>query len=54
MIKQVEKDPSLNSTAARIAYADDTGIQRLIDTDGKKQFIYINTGFEIEYFEDLN
>jgi len=52
MIKDLEKDPDLASTLARIEYTSDLGIQTLFSE--QLHYLYISSTFSIEYFENLN
>lgn len=52
LIKDIEKDPDLNGAAAKILYISDLGIQTLFSE--QMHYLYIQTIFSIEYFENLN
>lgn len=52
MVKDLEKDPDLASTLAKIEYQSDFGIQTLFNQ--QLHFLYIQSTFSIEYFENLN
>lgn len=51
VVKDLEKDPDLNSTCARFVYVSDTGIQEIFIEE--LQFLMIQITFEFEYFENL-
>jgi hypothetical protein len=51
IIKDIEKDSSLDSVAARVVYQSDNGIDEVFVNE--KDFLFIQTNFLIEYFEDL-
>lgn len=51
IIKDIEKDASLDSITARIAYVSDNGIEEIFV--GKGHYLMIQSNFELEYFEEL-
>ena len=52
LIKDFEKDTTINSSSFRTSFLSDSGIQFVVSED--KPFIYIQAIFETEYMEDLN
>lgn len=51
IIKAIEKDPSLNNTAARARYTGDNGLE-FLSLENSRYFV-LQTNFAFEYFEDL-
>lgn len=52
VIKDMEKDPTLNNTVMMTKYLSDTGIQ-FVDAENKEQYMFIESTFSVEYLEDL-
>jgi len=52
LIKDLEKDPSLDGFVAKINYSTDNGIEEVFVEQG--HFLMIQTVYEFEYFENLS
>lgn len=53
LLNEMEKNDTIDSLVINRKYLNDSGLQRLLDSDGYKQFLVINTTFEIEYTENF-
>ncbi len=55
LIKDMEKDPTLNSSNAitSVVYKTDGGVQSMGIEGKNDKWLFINTSFELLYFEDL-
>lgn len=54
LLKEMEKNDTIDSLVINRKYVNDSGLQRLLGSDGHKQFLIISTTFEIEYIENFN
>lgn len=52
LVKDIEKDADLAGTAAKVEYQNDLGIQTIFSE--QMHYIYIQSVFSVEYFENLN
>lgn len=53
MIYQFKADEGIRDLVLTTDYIEDTGLQRLVEGDGHKQFITIATTFSVEYLENV-
>ena len=52
LIKDFEKDPTLDTSSAKVNYLSDNGINEVFT--GAGHFLMIQLTYAIEYFEDLS